>query len=127
MPRPRVDYSLYYVTGRSLLPPAPASYTGPPDEWYLAHLEQALAGGVTVVQVREKDVDGGEFYEVARRSKEVCDRVRSPSLVRLGMTDEVPRGGADEVKAVHPAACWRRCVCAATRAAALKAWVRRLA
>ncbi|TNY24443.1 thiamine biosynthetic bifunctional enzyme Thi4 [Rhodotorula diobovata] len=81
MPRPRVDYSLYYVTGRSLLPPAPASYTGPPDEWYLAHLEQALAGGVTVVQVREKDVDGGEFYEVARRSKEVCDRYNVPLFI----------------------------------------------
>ncbi|GAA5901886.1 hypothetical protein JCM8208_006628 [Rhodotorula glutinis] len=81
MSRPRIDYSLYYVTGRSLLPPAPPSYTGPPGEWYLAHLEQALAGGVTVVQVREKDVDGGEFYEVARRSKEVCDRYNVPLFV----------------------------------------------
>ncbi|KPV74592.1 uncharacterized protein RHOBADRAFT_15851 [Rhodotorula graminis WP1] len=81
MSRPRIDYSLYYVTGRSLLPPAPTSYTGPPGDWYLAHLEQALAGGVTVVQVREKDVDGGEFYEVARRSKEVCDRYNVPLFV----------------------------------------------
>ena len=37
---------------------------------------------MTIVQIREKDVDGGEFYEIARRSKEVCDKVsplpRSP-------------------------------------------------
>lgn len=69
MPRPTVDYSLYYVTGRALLPSS-----SDPD-YYLEHLELALKGGVTVVQIREKDVDGGEFYEVARRSKLVCDRV----------------------------------------------------
>ncbi|GAA6043583.1 hypothetical protein JCM8097_005265 [Rhodosporidiobolus ruineniae] len=81
MPKPSVSYALYYVTGRALLPPAPSSYTGPPGEWYLAHLEQALQGGVTVVQVREKDVDGGEFLEVARRSKEVCDKYNVPLFI----------------------------------------------
>ncbi|GAA5848789.1 hypothetical protein JCM8547_006346 [Rhodosporidiobolus lusitaniae] len=81
MPKPSVDYSLYYVTGRSLLPPAPKDYTGPANEWYLAHLEQALKGGVTVVQIREKDVDGGEFYEVARRSKQVCDKYNVPLFI----------------------------------------------
>ncbi|GAA6013736.1 hypothetical protein JCM11491_005080 [Sporobolomyces phaffii] len=81
MPKPTVDYSIYYVTGRGLLPPAPASYTGKPDEWYLHHLDLALQGGVTVVQIREKDVDGREFYEVARRSKEVCDQYNVPLLI----------------------------------------------
>ncbi|GAA6024150.1 hypothetical protein JCM10207_001600 [Rhodosporidiobolus poonsookiae] len=81
MPKPPIDYSLYYVTGRSLLPSPPASYTGPAGEYYLAHLEQALQGGVTVVQVREKDVDGGEFYEVARRSKAVCDKYNVPLFI----------------------------------------------
>ncbi|GAA5917460.1 hypothetical protein JCM6882_006477 [Rhodosporidiobolus microsporus] len=82
MPKPTADYSLYYVTGRSLLPsPPPASYTGPPEDYYLHHLDLALQGGVTVVQVREKDVDGGEFYEVARRSKEVCDKYNVPLFI----------------------------------------------
>ena len=71
MPRPAVDYSLYYVTGRALLPSS-----SDPD-YYLKHLELALKGGVTVVQIREKDVDGGELYEVARRSKLLCDQVSS--------------------------------------------------
>lgn len=74
MTRPAVDYSLYYVTGRALLPSS-----SDPD-YYLQHLELALKGGVTVVQIREKDVDGGEFFQVARRSKQVCDRVSSASL-----------------------------------------------
>lgn len=67
--KPVADYSLYYVTGRALLPPSTDK------DYYLTHLEQSITGGVTVVQIREKDVDGGEFYEVARRSKEVCDKV----------------------------------------------------
>lgn len=87
MPRPTVDYSLYYVTGRALLPtppPAAADNASAPGstahdgEYYLEHLEHALKGGVTVVQIREKDVDGGDFFVIARRSKEVCDRVSSP-------------------------------------------------
>ncbi|GAA5872926.1 hypothetical protein JCM3774_004878 [Rhodotorula dairenensis] len=75
MTRPAIDYSLYYVTGRALLP----SSSDP--NYYLHHLELALKGGVTVVQVREKDVDGGEFHEVARRSKEVCDRYNVPLFI----------------------------------------------
>ncbi|GAA5886354.1 hypothetical protein JCM16303_002509 [Sporobolomyces ruberrimus] len=81
MPKPAMDYSIYYVTGRPLLPPAPTSFNGRPEDWYLHHLDLALQGGVTVVQIREKDVDGGEFYEVARRSKEVCDRYNVPLLI----------------------------------------------
>jgi len=110
MPRARIDYSLYYVTGRSLLPPAPTSYVGPPGDWYLAHLEQALAGGVTVVQVREKDVDGGEFYEVARRSKEVCDRVRPILSALPAVSRRRPssgRGGADEDEGRASRAVWQ--------------------
>ncbi|GAA5939940.1 bifunctional hydroxyethylthiazole kinase/thiamine-phosphate diphosphorylase [Sporobolomyces koalae] len=81
MPKPQVDYSIYYVTGRPLLPAAPAWYEGPVGDWYLHHLDLALQGGVTIVQIREKDVDGAEFYEVARRSKEVCDRYDVPLLI----------------------------------------------
>lgn len=74
--KPTIDYSLYYVTGRALLP------ASEDKDYYLTHLEAALKGGVTVVQVREKDVDGGEFLEVARRSKEVCDKVSLQLYVR---------------------------------------------
>ncbi|GEM08934.1 thiamine-phosphate diphosphorylase / hydroxyethylthiazole kinase [Rhodotorula toruloides] len=81
MPKPTPDYSLYYVTGRSLLPTPPNSYTGHVGDYYLSHLEEALKGGVTVVQVREKDVDGKEFLEVAKRVKEVCDKYDVPLFI----------------------------------------------
>ncbi|GAA5930072.1 hypothetical protein JCM1841_000669 [Sporobolomyces salmonicolor] len=81
MPKPTIDYSLYYVTGRQCLPTPPASYPGAAQDYYLHHLELALQGGVTVVQVREKDVDGGEFYEVARKCKAVCDKYNVPLLI----------------------------------------------
>ncbi|GAA6061137.1 hypothetical protein JCM10212_001737 [Sporobolomyces blumeae] len=81
MPKSQVDYSIYYVTGRPLLPSPPATYTGPAGDWYLHHLDLALRAGVTVVQIREKDVDGGEFYEVARRSKALCDKYNVPLLI----------------------------------------------
>lgn len=67
MPPPQVDYSLYLVTGRELLPPGVDYYDS---------LEKTLAtGAVGVVQIREKDADNGEFLEIARRSLEICDRV----------------------------------------------------
>lgn len=53
-----IDYGLYLVTGRELLPKG--------VEYYHS-LEESLKGGVTVVQVREKTADTGEFVEIARR------------------------------------------------------------
>jgi thiamine-phosphate diphosphorylase/hydroxyethylthiazole kinase len=62
-----VDYSLYLVTGRELLPPGVD---------YYEHLDQTLRGGkVTVVQIREKHVDNGEFLDIAQRSLAICDKV----------------------------------------------------
>lgn len=66
MGKPDVDYSVYLVTGRELLPDG---------KDYYESLEESLQGGVTVVQVREKDIDTGAFVEIARRTKEVCDKV----------------------------------------------------
>lgn len=68
MPAPTPDYSLYLVTGRELLPPGVDYYES---------LDKTLSPGkVTIVQVREKDADNGEFLEIAQRSLEICDKVR---------------------------------------------------
>ncbi|KAF8658338.1 hypothetical protein AX16_002104 [Volvariella volvacea WC 439] len=67
-----VDYSLYFVTGRELLPPG---------KDYYESLEESLLGGVTVVQIREKHAETQEFVEIARRSKEICDKYKVPVLV----------------------------------------------
>ncbi|ORY33449.1 putative thiamine biosynthetic bifunctional enzyme [Naematelia encephala] len=72
MSKPDIDYSLYLVTGRELLPPG---------KDYYESLEESLKGGVTLVQVREKDTDTGEFIEVAQKTKEVCDKYGVPVLI----------------------------------------------
>jgi len=50
-----VDYSLYLVTDRSFCPP----------DKFLYQIGQAVLGGVTVVQLREKDASSLEFYNDA--------------------------------------------------------------
>ncbi|KAL7418408.1 thiamine biosynthetic bifunctional enzyme [Cryptotrichosporon argae] len=72
MGKVEVDYSLYLVTGRELLPPG---------KDYYESLEESLKGGVTVVQIREKTADTGEFVEVARRTKEITDKYNVPLLI----------------------------------------------
>lgn len=61
------NYAVYYVTGRDLLPPGVD---------FFQHLDKALSGGhVSVVQIREKDADNGEFLEVARKAHAICEKV----------------------------------------------------
>ena len=63
-----MDYSLYLVTGRELLPPGVDYYES---------LEASIRdGGVTIVQLREKSVETSEFYDIALKSLEMCDKVR---------------------------------------------------
>ncbi|KAK0520322.1 thiamine biosynthetic bifunctional enzyme [Tilletia horrida] len=60
-----IDYSVYLVTSRDLLPP---------QTDFTAHLKLALSNGdVTVVQLREKSIDTGEFLHLARDVLAVCD------------------------------------------------------
>ncbi|KAI0745504.1 Hydroxyethylthiazole kinase [Earliella scabrosa] len=70
--KPQVDYSLYLVTGRELLPEG---------KDYLASLEESIRGGVTLVQVREKNADTGEFLRIAQASKEICRKYNVPILI----------------------------------------------
>ncbi|CBQ72987.1 related to thiamine-phosphate diphosphorylase / hydroxyethylthiazole kinase [Sporisorium reilianum SRZ2] len=68
-----VDYSVYLVTGRELLPPGVD---------YYASLELCLSQhNVSVVQIREKDAETNEFLDIARRSLEICDRYGVPMLI----------------------------------------------
>ncbi|SPO25869.1 related to thiamine-phosphate diphosphorylase / hydroxyethylthiazole kinase [Ustilago trichophora] len=68
-----VDYSVYLVTGRELLPAGVDYYES---------LERCLAqGNVTVVQIREKDAETNEFLEIAQKSLAICDRYKVPMLI----------------------------------------------
>ncbi|KAI0743772.1 Hydroxyethylthiazole kinase [Daedaleopsis nitida] len=72
MAKPTVDYSLYLVTGRELLPQG---------KDYFESLEESIRGGVTLVQVREKDADTGEFLRIAQGSKDICRKYGVPILI----------------------------------------------
>ncbi|KDQ33951.1 hypothetical protein PLEOSDRAFT_21200 [Pleurotus ostreatus PC15] len=68
----KVDYSLYLVTCRELLPP---------DKDYYESLEESLQGGVTIVQIREKTAETREFVEIAAKSKAICDKYNVPLII----------------------------------------------
>jgi thiamine-phosphate pyrophosphorylase len=66
-----VDYSLYLVTDRKLM-------TTPNLE---IAVEQAIKGGVTVVQLREKEISSLEFYNLALKVKTVTDKYNIPLII----------------------------------------------
>ncbi|KAI7847074.1 Hydroxyethylthiazole kinase family-domain-containing protein [Circinella umbellata] len=67
-----VDYSLYLVTDSSLVPQ---------DLTFLGQIEKALEGGVTLVQLREKDLDTGPFIELAYKVKALTRQFNVPLII----------------------------------------------
>ena len=67
----KTDYTLYLITDRGLL--------GNKD--LDATVEQAILGGVNIVQLREKDVSSLEFYNIAKSLKKVTDKHNIPLLI----------------------------------------------
>lgn len=66
-----VDYSLYLVTDRKILKGR---------DLYKA-VEDAISGGATLVQLREKDVSSLDFYNIALGLKKVTDRHHVPLII----------------------------------------------
>ena len=62
---------LYAVTDRSWLN----------GETLYSQVEKALEGGVTFVQLREKNLDEERFLEEAKRMKELCGRYHVPFVI----------------------------------------------
>ncbi|WP_297023438.1 thiamine phosphate synthase [uncultured Dialister sp.] len=67
----KIDYTLYLVTDRNQ--PAPGTFE--------KVVEEAIRGGATLVQLREKSGDTGIFYERARQLKQVTDRYHVPLII----------------------------------------------
>jgi thiamine-phosphate pyrophosphorylase len=68
---PTPTFDLYLVTDRT--------QTGGRDP--LVVLEQALAGGVKAVQLREKDLSGKALFELAEKTRRLCDRYQALLLI----------------------------------------------
>ena len=67
----RIDYSIYLLTDDECLKGRPL----------LPSVEEALQGGVTLVQYRSKFKDGGPMYEEALALKALCDRYDVPLII----------------------------------------------
>ncbi len=65
------DYSLYLVTDRTLSLGRPLSYV----------VEEAILGGVTIVQIREKDCSITEFVALAKELKKITQKYNIPLLI----------------------------------------------
>ena len=71
MKKEDIDYSVYLVTDRR----------NKTDEEFLNIIEEAIKGGTTVVQLREKTASTKEFYDLALRVKEITSRYGVPLLI----------------------------------------------
>ena len=71
MKKEDIDYSIYLVTDRR----------NKTDEEFLNIIEEAIKGGTTVVQLREKTASTKEFYDLALRVKEITSRYGVPLLI----------------------------------------------
>ena len=67
----RFDLTLYLVSDS----------TGLSEEEFLRRLEQALRGGVTLLQLREKNRTTLEYYELARKVKKLTDAYGVPLMI----------------------------------------------
>ena len=71
MKKEDIDYSVYLVTDRG----------NKTDEEFLNIIEEAIKGGTTIVQLREKTASTKEFYELALKVKEITSRYDVPLLI----------------------------------------------
>lgn len=66
-----MDLTLYLVTGRYDFH----------DDQFLAVIEEACKNGVTLVQLREKELLTSSFYELALKVKAITDRYHIPLII----------------------------------------------
>ena len=66
-----IDYSVYLVTDSR----------DKTEEEFLAIIEEAIEGGTSIVQLREKTASTKDFYELALKVKEITSRYDVPLLI----------------------------------------------
>ena len=83
----RFDPSLYFITDST-------NYT---EAEFLFRVEQALKGGVTLLQLREKDKSTREYIELAEKVHEITKRYQVPLII----DDRVDVALAMDAEGVH--------------------------
>jgi thiamine-phosphate pyrophosphorylase len=91
-----VGFDIYLITDRRLAPGGGAGGAGGPGGLARA-LEEALSGGIKGVQLREKDLAGGELFTLAVRMRELTSRFGAKLLIN----DRVDIALAVDADGVH--------------------------
>lgn len=86
-----VDYTLYLVTDRSVMS------TNTLQE----AVEDAILGGCTMVQLREKELPAPELYQLAKEIKDITDRYHVPFI----LNDHLDVALAVDAAGVHVGPC----------------------
>ncbi|MBK1812700.1 thiamine phosphate synthase [Clostridium sp. YIM B02505] len=82
-----IDYKLYLVTDRGILKGRDIAVA----------VEDAIKGGATVVQLREKDITTSDFYKVALKVKEVTSSYGVPLIIN----DRIDIALAVDAEGIH--------------------------
>lgn len=100
--KPEVDYCLYLVTDRSLMSTPTLGQA----------VEQAIEGGCTLVQLREKDASSFEFYQTAVSVKKITDARHIPLIIndRVDIAMAVDAAGVHVGQSDLPAGVVRRLI-----------------
>jgi len=85
--KPEIDYSIYLVTDSKLMSTAAMEEA----------VEQAIKGGCTLVQLREKRLCTLDFYHIAAKVKAVTDRYGVPLIIN----DRIDIALAVDAEGVH--------------------------
>lgn len=98
----KIDYSIYLVTDRDLMS----------TETLEEAVEQAILGGCTLVQLREKDCSSLDFYNTAVRVKEITEKYNVPLIIndRLDIALAVDAAGVHVGQSDMPATIVRKIV-----------------
>lgn len=98
----KVDYKLYLVTDRGLL--------GKRD--ICTAVEEAIKGGATLVQLREKNISTLEFYNIAVSVKKVTDKYEVPLIIndRIDIALAVDAAGIHVGQSDMPAKITRKLI-----------------
>ena len=71
MKKEDIDYSVYLVT----------DHRDKTDEEFLNFIEEAIKGGTSIVQLREKTASTKDFYKLALKVKEITSKYDVPLLI----------------------------------------------
>ena len=95
-----IDYSLYLVTDRDVLV----------DIDIYNAVEEAIKGGVTVVQLREKNLGTLGFYNIAVKIKNITDKYNVPLIIndRIDIAQAIDAAGVHLGQNDMPAGIARR-------------------